>query len=485
MAATACLLALAASGSLRNTASSAWTPPTAEVLPDPLVELVVITRTTPSVEAPARDGSLAGLEYDLVTRFAADLGTKVRFVEATSYADALARLRGGSAHMLAADIAATAELKRDFLFGPPYRTSKQVLVRAKSTPRASNLDALIAKRVAYAPESSGAKHIEAARLARPALQWREIATDHPEQVLREVTDGRADYGVTSTHLLDLARGVHPGLETTLTVGPSDPVAWAFPKTTDRRFLQKVRRFFARIAADGTLDRLIDRYHGHALRLDIAEASEFREAIEARLEPLKPLFQRAQHETGIDWRFLAALAFQESKWDPRATSPTGVRGLMMLTEETAARMGVRDRTDARESVTAGAHYFKTLRDSMPARIPEPDRSWLALAAYNQGLGHLEDARVLAQRLGLNADTWVHVRQALPLLADEEHFSTLRHGYARGGEALVLTEKVRAYYQALIAQEPAWTPPPVTLAREPAPRRLPFFWPFRYIEDAFVL
>jgi len=464
--ASAVLLAVAASGPLQAPASPTIPIPVVEALPDPMEELVVVTRVTPTTYFRTSDGDLSGLEYDLVARFAAHIGTTVRFVEASSYADALARLRAGEAHMAAADIVATAALQDEFQFGPPYRRARQVLVKSASAPRPANFAAIGAMRVAMVPESSGDHHLRGARERRPDLPWEAIAADHPEEVLRALSDGRADYAVTASHVLDLARGAYPDLAPTLTVGPTEPVGWAFPKDGDARLPKLARRFFARIGEDGTLLQLMDRYYGHARRLDTASAVEFRDAVSRRLPALRPFFEEAGRQSGVDWRLIASLAFQESKWDPAAISPTGVRGMMMLTESTAARMGVKDRTDPWQSLLAGARYYRTLRDALPARIREPDRSWMALAAYNQGLGHLEDARVLAQRLGLDPDTWIHVRQTLPLLAVEMHHSTLKYGYARGGEAMALTENVRAYYQAMVKLVPEGPAADASAAAEPA-------------------
>jgi membrane-bound lytic murein transglycosylase F len=125
--------------------------------------------------------------------------------------------------------------------------------------------------------------------------------------------------------------------------------------------------------------------------------------------------------------------------------------MMLTAETADRMRVTDRLDARQNILAGARYLVELKETLPARIGEPDRTWLALAAYNIGYGHLEDARVLAKRNGLNPDRWVDVKRMLPLLSRYEYYSTVKYGFCRGGEALVLTENIRSYYDILLRYE----------------------------------
>ena len=128
-------------------------------------------------------------------------------------------------------------------------------------------------------------------------------------------------------------------------------------------------------------------------------------------------------------------------------------MMMLTEETADRMKVNNRLDARESILAGAKYLALLKEQMPARITEPDRTWLALAAYNQGFGHLEDARILTQRAGMSPDSWMDVKKWMPLLNRPGYYETLKHGYARGGEAVILVESIRSYYDMLKRLEPA--------------------------------
>jgi membrane-bound lytic murein transglycosylase F len=178
---------------------------------------------------------------------------------------------------------------------------------------------------------------------------------------------------------------------------------------------------------------------------------FRERIRDVLPDYRKLFFEAQEVTGVEWRLLAAIAYQESQWDRLATSETGVRGLMQLTEETARHLGVADRLDPRASVLGAARYLRDLKSRLPERIGEPDRTWLALAAFNIGLGHLEDARVLAQKQKLNPDLWADVKKTLPLLALPEYYEQAKLGYARGGMPVVFVDRVRGYYDVLLSQE----------------------------------
>jgi membrane-bound lytic murein transglycosylase F len=211
---------------------------------------------------------------------------------------------------------------------------------------------------------------------------------------------------------------------------------------------RIDTFFEDIRRNGTLQRLIDRYFGYAQRVERFDAGVFQERIRTVLPAFAGLFQQAQQETGIEWRLVAAIAYQESHWNPIATSETNVRGMMMLTEDTARRMRVADRLDARQSTLAGARYIADLKRSLPERIREPDRTWLALAAFNIGIGHLEDARVLAARRKLNPDSWSDVKKTLPLLAQPDTADGTKYGFARGGQAVVFVETVRAYYDVLL-------------------------------------
>ena len=183
------------------------------------------------------------------------------------------------------------------------------------------------------------------------------------------------------------------------------------------------------------------------RFDYIQARVFIEHIETRLPQYRHWFREAAAEIGVDWRLLAAVGYQESHWDPAATSPTGVRGLMMLTEETARSLNVADRLDPRASIFGGARYFVWIRNQIPARILEPDRTWFTLAAYNVGMGHLEDARILTQMHGKNPDSWNDVREHLPLLTQAKWYSRVKRGYARGWEPVRYVENIRGYMDIL--------------------------------------
>jgi membrane-bound lytic murein transglycosylase F len=199
---------------------------------------------------------------------------------------------------------------------------------------------------------------------------------------------------------------------------------------------------------GRLQAINDRFHAPRQSLDRTGMFQFLEQVRERLPPLLTLFQQIAADQDMDWRLLAAIAYQESHWKPDALSYTGVRGIMMLTRRTARHLGLTDRMDPEQSIEGGARYFLQLRKRVPARIDEPDRSWMALAAYNMGMSHLEDVRVLTQKRGGNPDLWQDVEGNLDLLSQEKWYSELRYGYARGFEARQFVENIRSYFDILV-------------------------------------
>lgn len=212
-------------------------------------------------------------------------------------------------------------------------------------------------------------------------------------------------------------------------------------------MNEVNAFLDQAKKEGLLQRLKDRYYGHVDVLGYVGAYTFAQHLQQRLPRYESHFKQSGKQLDTDWRLLAAIGYQESLWQPGATSKTGVRGLMMLTNRTAQAMGVSNRLDPKQSIQGGSKYFVQIRSELPESIKEPDRSWFALAAYNIGGAHLEDARKMAEKEGLNPNKWLDVKKMLPRLAQKQWYAKTRYGYARGGETVHFVQNVRRYYDIL--------------------------------------
>lgn len=417
-------------------------------------ELVVLTRSSATTYYLGADGEPAGFEYDLVRRFAVAQGWKVRFELAESFEELFTRLQRGEAHFAAAGLIANVKHLGRMRFGPAYATTQAWVVCGPAVETPRKPADLVGLKIEVVADGSHVDQLRDLRLRHPQLTWREVALPSEEALLERVSDGLADCTVADEMEYQIARDFMPGLRVAFTLGPERRLAWAFPKQGESRLLEAVGLFFKELAESGEVEVLRERYYGHVHRLAEADILGILEKRSTRLPALKPYFYEGQRLTGLDWRLLAAVAYQESQWDPRAVSPTGVRGIMMLTADTADRLGVRDRLDPRESILGGARYLRILLDMIPDSVPAPDRIWMALAAYNIGPGGFTAALRLARRLGRNPDSWRDVKDVLPLLARSRYGGRQGYTAVRGGQARVFAENVRLYYAILSRNEPPY-------------------------------
>ena len=410
--------------------------------------ITVLSRYDQTTFYESADG-FSGLEYDLVTLFAKHLGVKVNFKTPDTFSEILSQTQqGGFADFTAAGLTITAERNKRFLFTPPYQKITEQLVYRSGTKRPKKPEDL-SKGILEIVQ--GTSHNESLLLLKkdtPKLKWlinTELETD---ELLYLINERLIDYTIADSNQITLLRRFYPKLHVAFDISPPRSLAWAFAKSGDLSLYNEVAQFFKKIQENKTLAQLLERHYGHVKQIQYVGNCTFKKHVISRLPLYRHLFKEAAEKNEIDWRLLAAISYQESHWNKRALSPTGVRGLMMLTLGTAKDLHVTDRTDPKQSIDGGALYLKQRLKKFPTRIQEPDRTWFALASYNVGFGHVNDARILAQRLGKNPDKWVDVKEMLPLLSQKKWYSQTRHGYARGKEPVVYVTNIRSYLDLLV-------------------------------------
>jgi membrane-bound lytic murein transglycosylase F len=264
-----------------------------------------------------------------------------------------------------------------------------------------------------------------------------------------------DFTIADSNEFALQRHTQPELRVALNLKKNNALAWAFRKTDSRRLLEFADNYLLEAEREGMIAQINERYYGHAGALDYVDTRTFIEHIETRLPQFREMFEEAGRNNNVDWRLLAAIGYQESHWQPRAISSTGVRGLMMLTRTTASELNIKNRLDPANSIRGGAEYYRKQWKRLPETVREPDRSWFALAAYNVGFNHLKDAWQITQWQGNDPTQWANVSKSLPLLANKLWYPHLSHGYARGWEPVIYVNNIRSYYDimtALIEKEP---------------------------------
>lgn len=425
-------------------------------------ELRVVTLNSPTTFYQEAQGA-EGFEFQLAGRFARELGVKLLMYPVADVRAMQAEIATGRADIAAAQLTADAAWARVGDASAPYDQIQQLVVyrQGKTHPRGTLQ--IESSRLAVRAGSPQERLLERQKkTVAPTLKWIVTAPSAADP-LEDVTTGQVDYAVVDAREFSFARHIYPDIDVGFALPESRPTQWIVRRGA-RDLLQRVNQFLAAQAKSGGVAELARQSSGDVRRFEYEESHVFHEHVVERLPRYQPWFTEAAARTGIDWRLLAAIGYQESKWNPAAESGDGALGLMMLTPSTAEAMGIKDRADARQNIFAGARYFADVRVKIPERIREPDRTWLALAAYNVGYGHLEDARVIAQTRGLNPDSWADVRQELPLLAQERWYTQAKRGYARGWEPVQFVDRVQRFLTLLEWQpEETAAGAPVVMAR----------------------
>lgn len=431
------------------------------------------------------NGKIIGLDYEIAQHFADYLGVKLKVTVRQNISQLFDDLDNGDADILAAGLVYNSERSKSYQPGPTYYSVSQQLVYRVGSLRPRSLENLTDAQLTIAPGHVVIDDLRELKEKKfPNLSWKVDDKLGTTALMALVKDKKLPYTIADSVAISLFQRVHPELAVALDVTDEQPVTWFSRLDEDQTLSAAMLDFYSAMNEDGTLARLEEKYLGHGDDFDYVDTRSFLRAVDSVLPELQPLFEKYAQE--IDWRLLAAISYQESHWDTQATSPTGVRGLMMLTKNTAQSLGLTDRTDAEQSISGGARYLQDMMGKVPETVPEEERIWFALAAYNMGYAHMLDARTLTAKTKGNPDSWSDVKQRLPLLSQKPWYNKLTYGYARGHEAYAYVENIRKYQISLVgylqekekeateAQQLAQSYPVVSPAElnHPVPSVLPF-------------
>jgi len=412
-------------------------------------ELHVVTRDAATTYYVSPQGP-SGLEYDLSKKFADYLGVKLEITVRDNINDIIEQVDNGAAHLAAAGLTITDERKESVRFTAPYQyITQQVVYHRKNTAKPVRVTDMVNKQIKVVSDSSHAAHLKKLQVLFPRLHWEENDHAGTTELLSQVANKEIDFTIADSNEVTLNRRFHPELRVAMDITKKQPLAWAFAKGEDDSLYNEAQKFMAHMQETGELKRLIKRHYTHANNYDYLGTRIYLKQVRRRLPRYQALFEEAAATHKLDWRLLASVAYQESHWNPHAVSPTGVRGIMMLTRRTSTQMGVTERTDPKQSIFGGARYLRRLIGKVDSEygLNGPERLWFALAAYNVGFGHVTDARMLTKLRGGNPDKWTDVKETLPLLTKRKWYSKTRFGYARGEEPVKYVESIRSYYDVL--------------------------------------
>jgi len=395
-----------------------------------------------------QDSNSRNLQYELAQHFADQLGVHLNIIDAPDADAVAADVRQGKADLAITSLTdATAPL-RVLHLGQPRQPVSQELVARADKPAVANLGAVGNAAIAVANGSPEADQLEQLASQHKGLKVIEVAQATPMKLLDMVNNHQDDYAVVDSIEFNSRHTLFPDLLAARNLNDHPELTWAFKAGGDASLEKAAQHFVDKMQADGSMARLASFYGQDQAQDTVADAglSEFNDAVASRLPHYRKLFEQNATHTKMDWRLLAAIAYQESKWQAGAVSPTGVQGIMMLTQSTAEYMNVDNRNNANQSIRGGAEYYQEIADSLPDTVHEPDRTWMALAAYNMGPGYLERARALTDVAGDDANKWLDVSNHLNEMAEDARRADRPHPPV--SQALAYVQEVRRYYEALL-------------------------------------
>ena len=400
----------------------------------------------------------SGLDYELVREFANELGVKLEMKPAYRMSSLYPALKNGEIDIIAAGLSQSKSRLNHFRAGPAYYYVSQQLVYKTGQWRPRNIEQLIERQDALIADNGGKPILSIVDDSHFKNTLSELQDQHASfdysvdvnadtnELLKKVSKGDLPFTVADSIDISLSQRIYPDIAIAFELTEDQPISWFINRSEDESLYGLLIEYFGSIKQSGQLDALEEKYIGHVGSFDYVDTRAFIRALDTKLPEWSPLFKK--HAEEFDWRLIAALAYQESHWNPIARSPTGVRGMMMLTLPTAKSVGVSNRLDPEQSIWGGVSYLRKMVARIPDSISEHEKIWFALASYNVGFGHVMDARRLTKSQGANPDAWADVKDRLPLLRQKKYYSQTYYGFARGDEAQNYVENIRRYYQSII-------------------------------------
>ncbi|MDT8338356.1 MAG: membrane-bound lytic murein transglycosylase MltF [Sulfurimonas sp.] len=423
--------------------------------------LNVALLNSPSTYYIGPDGP-KGFEYDLLDAYSQYLGVELNITVANTTKEALELSKNPNIHIVSASLAKTKIKEKNFNFGPSYFEAQQQVVCYRGMlwqghfPK--SIEDLAGLRIVVGEDTSYSETIESLREDGFDINATYTSEFSTEELLAKVAINEIDCTIADSNIYALNQRYFPKIALAFSVSNREQLAWILAQDS-KELKDDMYSWLNGFNQSGEMARLKDHYYSFALFFDYYNTKTFYDRIKTRLPKYKQLFEKYGERYDIPCTVLAAQSYQESHWNPKAKSYTGVRGLMMLTQSTARMVGVKNRLDPKQSIEGGAKHLKELLKRVPPEVSGEDRLKFALASYNVGLGHILDAQKLSERMGLNKNVWSDLKKVLPLLAQKKYYKTLKHGYARGSEPVRYVDSIYDYrdilqknsYELLLSKE----------------------------------
>jgi membrane-bound lytic murein transglycosylase F len=412
-------------------------------------KLNVVLLNAPSTYYIGSEGP-QGFEYDLLKSYADHLGVKLNIIPAHTVKEALELSKRSNVHITSASLAKTPKREEYYHFGPSYfEVQEQVICNrgmlgsAKFPRDVEDLEGL---RIMVGADTSYSETLSKLKEDGFDINFTTTSEYSTEELLEMVAKHEIDCTVADSNIYSLNLKFFPEIAMAFYISGREQLAWLLPEDA-KKLEADMYAWLNDFNQKGKMTQLKDHYYSYVLFFDYYNTKMFYKRLISRLPKYKKYFKEAGERFSIPWTLLASVSYQESHWNPRAKSYTGVRGLMMLTKNTAKILGVKNRLNPKQSIIGGTRHLNQMMKNVPKDVTGESRLKFALAAYNIGMGHIKDAQKLAKKLGLNQNVWSDLKIVLPLLSQKRYYRNLKYGYARGAEPVRYVDAIYNYKDIL--------------------------------------
>ena len=388
-----------------------------------------------------------GMEYELAKGFAEFLEVELEILT-PDWQDMYKILNKKKAEIIAANLTLTGKRQEELGFSEGIIPIQQYIIIHKNN-NSIKYEKDLEGHVIHVRKNTS-YHERLTKLQESGLNFSIQLYDDlsSEEFIKRVSNKEIGITVSDSHIARLNRRYYPNIKLAFPIEKEQWLGWAVKKD-ETELLKKINEYFSLIKENGTFDLLYNKYYENSEIFDYVDLVAFHKRIETRLPKYIDIIKQESARYGFDWRLIAAMIYQESHFNPRAKSYTGVRGLMQLTLTTAKELGINNRLNPEQSIKGGIKYLNKLYSRF-SDIKGQDRLNFAMASYNIGYGHIKDAQILAKNQGLDANNWKSLMQVLPQLSQRKYYKTTKHGYARGTEPVRYVSQIQSYYEILRRQ-----------------------------------
>jgi len=411
--------------------------------------LNVVLLNSPSIYYIGSEGP-QGFEYDLLKAYADSLGVDLNITTANTVKEAIELSKNPNIYITSAGLSKTINRQKTFNFGPSYfEVQEQVICNRRMVgsgdfPR--DVEGLSGLKIVVGEDTSYSETIENLMKDGYDINASYSSEYSTEELLSQVASHEIDCTIANSNIYALNLRYFTEITSAFTISGREQLAWVLAPGS-KELEADMYSWLNSFNQSGLMADLKDHHYSYVLLFDYYNTTMFYKRIKSRLPKYEKYFKEAAEDYDLPWKLLAAISYQESHWNPKAKSFTGVKGMMMLTKTTAKMLGIKNRLNPKQSIIGGTRHIKQMLKFVPDEVLGENRLKFALAAYNVGMGHVLDAQKLAKKIGYDQNSWSDLKKVLPLLSQKKYYHKLKYGYARGSEPVKYIEAIFDYKDIL--------------------------------------